>query len=123
MSANRKQRRRVVDHLQALRIAGFADGDERDAQFLRGFDLLLGCFARKYLRRSPTTAPRQRGQRLERGAGAAEVIDERAKRPRSDVLTADETQPVEPLLVGQSDGFGAFVHSPPLWFRQSCLAV
>src|SRR5580704_17524745 len=91
MSAHRDERRRVVDHLQALRIAGFADGDERDAQFLRGFDLLLGCFPRANLRRSPTTAPRQPGQRLERGPGAAEMIDELAKRPRSRYYGANAT--------------------------------
>src|SRR5580692_4454674 len=104
MAAYRDERRRVIDHLQALRIAGFADGDECHAELLRGFHLLLGRFARTNLRCRPTATPRQRGQGLERGAGAAEMIDEGAKRAWPDVLAADQAQPVEPLLVGQTDG-------------------
>jgi hypothetical protein len=83
MSAHRKQRRRVIDHLQALRIAGLADGDECHAKLLRRFDLALGRFARINLRRRGATTPRQRGQRLKRGASAAEMIDKGAKRARS----------------------------------------
>ena len=113
MSAHRKQRRRVVDHLQALRIAGFADGDERDVEFSRGVHLTLSLVARTNLRRSPTATPRQRGQGLERRAGAAEMIDEGAKRARPDILAADETQPVEALLVGEVDALRRFVHVCP----------
>src|ERR1700685_3249232 len=84
MPAHRKQRRRVIDHLQPLRIAGLADGDECHAELLRRFDLTFSRFARTNLRRRGATAPRQRGQGLERGAGAAEMIDEGAEgaRPR-----------------------------------------
>ena len=114
MPAHRKQRRRVINHLQAFRIAGFADGDERHAEVLRRFDFLFGRFARTDLRRRPTAAPRQRGQGVERGTGAAEMIDKGAECARSNVLAADEAQPVEPLLVGQPDGFRAFVHVSPL---------
>ena len=42
---------------------------------------------------------------------------------RPDILAADEAQPVEPLLGGQTDGFRAFVHASLLRFRQSCQAV
>jgi hypothetical protein len=123
MAAHRKQRRRVIDHLQAFRIAGFADGDECHAEVLRGFHLLLGQFARTDLRRRGAATARQRGQRFKRGAGAAEMIDQGAKRPRPDVLAANEAQPVEALFVGEMDGIRAFVHSSPLRFRQSCQAV
>jgi hypothetical protein len=123
MATHRDERRRVIDHLQALRIAGFANGDERHAEVLCGFELTLGRFPRKDLRRRCAAATRQRGQGLERGAGAAEVIDEGAECARSNVLTADEAQPVEPLLVGQTDGFRTFVHASLLRFRQSYQAV
>jgi hypothetical protein len=113
MTAHRKQRRRVIDHLQAFRIAGFADGDERNAKLLRGFDLTLDRFARTNLRRSSAAAPRQLGQGLERRAGAAEMIDEGAKRARPDVLAADEAEPVEPLLVGEMDVVHRLVHVCP----------
>ena len=87
-----------------------------DAEVLRGFDLTLGRFARTDLRRRRAAAPRQRGQGVERGAGAAEVIEQGAERARPDILAADKAQPVEALVVGQSDGFRAFVHSSPLRF-------
>ncbi len=45
------------------------------------------------------------GKRIERGAGPAEMIDERAKGARTDILAANEAQPVEPLLVGQAHAF------------------
>src|SRR5580704_7518767 len=91
MPAHRDERRRIVDHLQALRIAGFADGDERDTEVLRGFHLTLGRVARTNLRRSPTAAPRQRGQRLKRGARSAEMIDKGAECARSRYYGADAT--------------------------------
>src|SRR5262249_38532271 len=50
-------------------------------------------------------APRELGERLERGAGAAEMIDQEAERARPDVVAADEAQPVEPLLVAQANDF------------------
>src|SRR6202030_4177712 len=123
MPADRKQRRRVIDHLQAFRIIGLANGDKRNVELSRGVDLTLGCVARTNLRRSPPPAPRQRGQGLKRGTGAAEVIDKGAKSPRPDILAADEAQPVEPLFVGEVDSFCALVHSSPNTVRQSRLAI
>jgi len=79
MPAHRDERRRVVDHLQALRITGFADGDECDVEFSRGVDLTLSLVARANPRRRSAATPRQRGQGLKRRARAAEMIDEGAK--------------------------------------------
>jgi hypothetical protein len=50
------------------------------------------------LRCAGASAARQRRQSLERRAGSAEMIEQRAKGARADILTADEPQPVEPLL-------------------------
>jgi hypothetical protein len=119
----RKQRRRVIDHLQAFRILGLANGDKRNVELSCGVDLTLGRVARTNLRRQPTAAPRQRGQGLKRGARPAEMIDEGAKRARPDILAADEAQPVEALLVGKVDSFCALVHSSPNTVRQSRLAI
>ena len=43
-------------------------------------------------------APRQIGQALQRGARAAEMIDQRAEGARSDIVGPDQPQPVDPLL-------------------------
>ena len=44
---------------------------------------------------------RQRGQRLERRPRPAEMIEQRAEGPWSDILAADEAEPIDPLLVGE----------------------
>ena len=47
-------------------------------------------------------ASRQIRQPLQRGARAAEMVDQRAKRARPDIVGADQPQPVDPLGVGES---------------------
>ena len=37
----------------------------------------------------------------------------RPKAARTDILAANEPQPVDPLLVGQADGLFAFAHFAP----------
>ena len=60
LAADRDERRRVVDHLQPRRVAGFAQGHERDAKLFRRGDLALRVGARADLRRAAATAaPRQ----------------------------------------------------------------
>src|SRR5690606_29732984 len=44
-------------------------------------------------------APREVGQPLERGTGAAIMIDECAESARADILAADEPKPIESLAV------------------------
>jgi hypothetical protein len=100
MPAHRDERRRVIDHLQAFRIVRLADGDKRNVELSCGVDLTLGRIARTNLRRSPTAAPRQRGQGLKRGAGAAEMIDEGAKRPRPRYYGANATSRGSALCPG-----------------------
>jgi hypothetical protein len=114
------QRRRVVDHLQPVRIACFADGDKDRADFSRGLDFAFGLLARVGLRRgTAAAAARQPRQRVERGARAAEMINERAEGARPDILAADKPQPVEPLLVGPPDGFRAVAHAGPKTLQNS----
>jgi len=60
--------------------------------------LPLRILVRANPRRPPgAAAPGEIRQRLERGAGAAAVIDEGAESARADVLGTDEAQPVEAL--------------------------
>ena len=106
-AAHADQRRRVVDHPQPRRIVRLAERDQRDAEPARSGELALGVRARVdanglWLRRR--AAPVR--QRVEGGARAAAMIDQAAEGARSDVVAADEAQPVEPLLVGQAYAFG-----------------
>jgi hypothetical protein len=41
------------------------------------------------------------------------MIEQRPKRARTDILTADEPQPVEPLLIRQPYWFSALAHPAP----------
>jgi hypothetical protein len=59
-AADRHEWRRIVDHLQPRRVAGFAQGHERDAKLFRRGDLALRVGARADLRRAAgAAAPRQ----------------------------------------------------------------
>jgi hypothetical protein len=84
--------------LQPARIVRLAECDQGNAKFAASLDLALDFFAGANLRRAGAAAACQRRQRLERGARAAEMIEQRAKSARSDILTADKPQPIEPLL-------------------------
>jgi hypothetical protein len=79
-----------------------AERDERNAKFAASLDLTLSLFARANQWRCPTAAARQRRQRLERRACSAEMVEQCAKGARADILTANESQPVEPLLIRQT---------------------
>jgi hypothetical protein len=60
LAADRHEGRRIVDHLQPRRVAGFAQGHERDAKLFRRGDLPLRVGARTDLRRAAgAAAPRQ----------------------------------------------------------------
>jgi hypothetical protein len=79
-----------------------AERNQRNAKFAASLDLTLSLFARANQRRCPTAAARQRRQRLERRAGSAEMVEQRPKGARADILTADESQPVQPLFIRQT---------------------
>jgi hypothetical protein len=107
-AADRQQRRRIVDHLQPRRIIRLAPGNERDAELVRQGDLPHGLFARVDLRGTARAAAlRKRRQCFERRPRAAEMIDQRAKRTRPNIRTANEAQPIDALLVGQPDALAA----------------
>jgi hypothetical protein len=97
--AHRQERRGVVDHLQAARIVGLAQRDQRHPEGVGGLELAFGIPTRV----DPGGADRaaaagEIGQRRERGARPAAVVDERPKCARADVVATDQPQPVEPLL-------------------------
>jgi len=105
LAADREQRRGVVDGRQLRRIFVLAEGHQRNAHLGRRRELCLSFLARANPHRPRrAAAPGEIGQRLERRTGAAAVIKERAEGARSDVLGTDEAQPVEALVVGETDG-------------------
>ena len=73
--------------------------DQGNAKFAASLELSFGLFAGANLRRADAAAARQRRQRLKRGAGSAEMIEQGAKGAWADILAADESQRVEPLLI------------------------
>ncbi len=102
-AAHREKRRSVVGRLQAARILGFAEGDQIDAEPVRGAQFSFGVFrgSDPDRARGPAAAG-EIGQRRERGTRAAIVIEQRPEGARADILAADQPQPVEPLLVAQA---------------------
>jgi hypothetical protein len=100
LAAHAEERRRVVDHPESRRIAGLAQRHERNAEPRRGFDLALGFGHRTDAPGSGRAAAAgQFWQRVERGAGGAVVIEQGAEGAGTDILAADQLQPVEPLPV------------------------
>jgi hypothetical protein len=96
--------------------------DQRNARFAASFDLTFGLFARVNLRRAGAAAARQCRQRLERRACSAKMVEQRAKGAWADILTANEAEPIEALLIRQTYWFYALAHpecSVPLpYYRQ-----
>ena len=115
MAGDREQRRGIVDHLQAARIVRFPHRHERDTEFLCRRDFALGVGARKYADAVCAAAAREPRQGIKCRARAAVMIDQRAERARPDIFTANEAQPVEPLLVAQSNALRFVVHHAPGW--------
>jgi hypothetical protein len=107
---------RIVDHLQPRRIVRFTERDQEGAKLLGGGNLSLCFLARIDVRCPRAAAAGKRRQRLEGGARPAKMIDQGAKRPRADVLAADQSKPIEPLFVRQPDALRAFAplaHAAP----------
>jgi hypothetical protein len=83
IAAHRQERRGILDGLETGGIIGLAQRHEAGAEPLRRRDLSLGLVPRAHSQRPRcAAAPGEIGQRGERGAGAAAMIDERAKRAR-----------------------------------------
>ena len=103
IAAHRDQRRRIVDHPQARRIIRLAERDEDARPSAARFRVRARLLATEQMRPGACAPPRRAsaGRALDRGARAAIMIDQRAKGARSDILAADETQPIEPLAVGE----------------------
>src|SRR5712691_6456919 len=101
-AAHAEQGRRIVNHREPRRIPGFARCDETDAELFTGRQLGSRIlFAADASRARRAAAPRQVRQPLQRGARAAEMIDQRTKGARPDIVGADQPQPVDALFVGQ----------------------
>ena len=103
-AAHTEQRRRIVDQCEARRVAILPRRQQRHAHAFAACDLAGGFVVGADPSGSRrASASCQLGQVIERGACAAVVIDERAEGTRSDIVAADQAQPVNPLRVGQPD--------------------
>ena len=87
---------------ESRRIPGFARRDESDAKsFARGKLSTRILVAADTGGTRRTAASRQIRQPLQRRSRAAEMIDQRTKGARPDIVGADQPQPVDALFVGQ----------------------
>jgi hypothetical protein len=92
LAAHRDERRRVVDHLQTLRVIRLAEADEFNAAGAGGFQFLFGVLERTNARRPrQAAAPRQSRQRRQRRARAAIMLHEVAEGARARYYGADAT--------------------------------
>ncbi len=100
-AADTEQRRRIVDQCEARRITSLTGCQQRDAEPGAGSNFALGFIHGADAPGRPAP-PRSAscGRLLKRVAGTAEMIDERAKGARADILAADQPQPVDALCVG-----------------------
>src|SRR5262249_29251855 len=115
LAAHGEQWRWVVGWLQPHGIGGFAEPDIGGAVAGRGSELPFGVRARVNAgepRR--TAATRQLRKRFESRTRIAEATNECAKGARPDILTANQAEPIDTLLVGEGKfRVVAVVHNAP----------
>ena len=99
-----KKRRGSVDFTKRRRVARLADGDQLRTESLRSGKLLLRLVLaiKSDVVRAPATAGEHR-HGIDGGFGAAELVDERAERGRTDILAADQAEPGKPLAPVEPD--------------------
>ena len=101
LAAHGQKRRSVVDHLQPGRIVGLPQRHEGHAEGFRRLELTLGVLAGVDAGGTARAAAAgEIGQRRQRRACAAIVVDQRAEGARADIVAADEAKPIELLLDG-----------------------
>jgi len=111
LAAHGQKRRSVVDHLQPGRIIGLPERHEGDAEGFRRLELTLGVLAGMDAGGTARAAAAgEIGQRRQRRAGAAVVVDQRAEGARADIVAADEAKPIEPLLLAQPHAIAVLAH-------------
>ena len=104
LAAHGKQRRRIVDHLQAQRVVRLAGRHQADTHRGGRLELALGIGARTDAGRTRRAASAgELRQALERRFGTAAMLQQRPEGAWSDVLAADQPQPVDPVLVGEAE--------------------
>ncbi len=97
-SAHRQYRRRVIDHLQAGGIMLFAERDKRHPAAACSFKFALSIrFPANFDGAIGSATAGEIGERFERRAGAAEMIEQGSEGTGTDVLATDEPQPIEAL--------------------------
>jgi hypothetical protein len=101
-AAQSEQGRRIVEHGEPRRIAGFIRRQQADAEphacGKLSARILLAANPRRTI---SAAAPRQIGQPFQGGARVAEMKQQGIKGARPDIVGADQPQPVDPLGVGE----------------------
>jgi hypothetical protein len=93
---------------QASRLA---KRDEINSELVRGLHFAFGFRLAANLHcRVGAAASRKRRQCRQGRAGAAVMIDQGAKRARTDVLAADEAKPIKALLVAEAKAPIILIH-------------
>ena len=111
LAAHGQERRGVVHHLQPARIFRLCERDESDAERLRRLELALAVVAGMDAGGAARAAAAGKiGERRQRRAGAAVMVDQRPEGARADIVAADEAKPIEPLLLGQPHALAVFAH-------------
>ena len=83
----------------------------QDAEGFRRLELTLGVLAGVDAGGTARAAAAgEIGQRRQRRACAAIVVDQRAEGARADVVAADEAKPIEPLLLAQPHAIAVLAH-------------
>ena len=98
-AAHAEQRRRIVEHRQPRRIAGFARREQADAESAWLAASSARASSSLQIRPGRDAPPRRArsGSRSSAARGAAEMIEQGAEGVRPDTVGADQPQPVDPL--------------------------
>jgi hypothetical protein len=101
-AAHGEQRRRIVNGGKSRGVIRLAECKERDPVLLRGFDFAFRILTREHLDGAIcAAAAREVGQRFQCRTSAAEMIHELAEGSRSDILGTYQSEPVQPLRIGE----------------------
>ena len=88
---------------EGRRISLLTHGHETSPGAVGGFKLGVSLGFRENTNGGAAAATRQRRQGSESSLGATELIDQGTEGGRSDILAADQPEPVPPLTIAQLD--------------------
>jgi hypothetical protein len=104
LAADGEKRRRIIDRRKPHGIGGFTERDISDAAARAGRKFALGIRPRRNTHKPRrAAATRELGQCVKRCARIAEPVKQHPEGARPDVVAADQTEPIDALLVGKTN--------------------